>query len=61
MGSFIWGYVADTKGRRFTLILCMLMDGFFNILSSVSQVYSVFIFCRLLSGFGYTKYIVIQF
>ncbi|XP_022182076.1 synaptic vesicle glycoprotein 2B-like isoform X1 [Myzus persicae] len=52
MGSFIWGYVADTKGRRFTLIICMLMDGFFNILSSVSQVYSIFIFCRLLSGFG---------
>jgi len=58
MGSFIWGYVADTKGRRFTLIICMLMDGFFNMLSSVSQVYSIFIFCRLLSGFGYTKYIL---
>jgi len=54
IGSFIWGYVADSRGRRFTLIICMLMDGFFNILSSVSQMYSIFILCRLLSGFGYT-------
>lgn len=54
IGSFIWGYVADSRGRRFTLIICMLMDGLFNILSSVSQMYSIFIFCRLLSGFGYT-------
>lgn len=61
IGSFIWGYVADSKGRKFTLIICMLMDGFFNILSSVSQIYPIFILCRLLSGFGYIKYIIIQF
>ncbi|VVC44488.1 Hypothetical protein CINCED_3A025275 [Cinara cedri] len=52
VGSLIWGYVADSKGRRFTLIISMLMDGFFNLLSSVSQVYPVFLVCRLISGFG---------
>ncbi|KAE9527698.1 hypothetical protein AGLY_012771 [Aphis glycines] len=51
-GSFIWGYVADSKGRRYALILCMIMDGVFSIISSVSQIYPVLIFCRLMSGFG---------
>lgn len=55
VGSFIWGYVADSKGRRFTLVVSMLMDGFFNILSGFSQVYPMFILCRLISGFGYTN------
>lgn len=51
-GSFIWGYVADSRGRRYALILSMTMDGVFSIISSVSQIYPVFIFCRLMSGFG---------
>lgn len=51
-GSFIWGYVSDSKGRRFTLIVCLFMDGLFNLLSSVSQFYYLYILCRLLSGFG---------
>lgn len=51
-GSFIWGYVADSKGRRYALILSMIMDGVFSIISSVSQIYPVLIFCRLMSGFG---------
>jgi len=52
IGSFIWGYVADSRGRKFTLVVSMTMDGFFNLLSSVSQSYPLFILCRLLSGFG---------
>ncbi|XP_060861535.1 synaptic vesicle glycoprotein 2B-like isoform X1 [Metopolophium dirhodum] len=51
-GSFIWGYVADSRGRRYALILSMTMDGVFSIISSVSQIYPVLIFCRLMSGFG---------
>ncbi|XP_025413829.1 synaptic vesicle glycoprotein 2A-like isoform X2 [Sipha flava] len=52
VGSFIWGYVADTKGRRYTLVVSILMDGICNLFSSVSQVYPIFLMCRLLSGFG---------
>ncbi|XP_025423749.1 synaptic vesicle glycoprotein 2C-like isoform X3 [Sipha flava] len=52
IGSFIWGYISDSYGRRKALIFCMLMDGLFNLVSSVSQIYSVFIFCRMMSGFG---------
>uniref|UniRef100_A0A2H8TZZ2 Synaptic vesicle glycoprotein 2A n=1 Tax=Melanaphis sacchari TaxID=742174 RepID=A0A2H8TZZ2_9HEMI len=51
-GSFIWGYIADSKGRRYALIVSMMMDGVFSIISSVSQIYPVLIFCRLMSGFG---------
>lgn len=58
IGSFIWGYISDSKGRKYALILCMLMDGFFNLVSGVSQIYSIFIFCRMMSGFGYIKYVL---
>ncbi|VVC36128.1 Major facilitator superfamily,Major facilitator superfamily domain,Major facilitator, sugar transporter- [Cinara cedri] len=51
-GSFTWGYVADTKGRKFVLITCMLIDGVFNVIAGVSQIYPVLVFCRLMSGFG---------
>ncbi|XP_015377743.1 PREDICTED: synaptic vesicle glycoprotein 2B-like, partial [Diuraphis noxia] len=54
-GSFIWGYVADSRGRRYALMMSMTMDGVFNIISSVSQIYPVLIFCRLMSGFGNTS------
>ncbi|XP_025423753.1 synaptic vesicle glycoprotein 2C-like isoform X2 [Sipha flava] len=51
-GSFIWGYISDSRGRRYALIFSMLIDGSFNLLSSVSQIYPVLIICRLMSGFG---------
>ncbi|XP_050540651.1 synaptic vesicle glycoprotein 2B-like isoform X2 [Daktulosphaira vitifoliae] len=52
IGSFIWGYLADSKGRRYTLIVSTMMDGIFSIVSSVVQVYPLFFFCRFMSGFG---------
>lgn len=58
MGSFIWGYVADSRGRKFTLVVSMMIDGLFNLLSSVAQVYPMFILCRLLSGFGWVNKIL---
>ncbi|XP_060861423.1 synaptic vesicle glycoprotein 2C-like [Metopolophium dirhodum] len=51
-GCFISGYMADSKGRKYTLVVCMMIDGIFNLISSVSQIYPVLIFCKLMSGFG---------
>ncbi|XP_029342242.1 synaptic vesicle glycoprotein 2B [Acyrthosiphon pisum] len=51
-GCFISGYMADSKGRKYTLVICMMIDGIFNLISSVSQIYPVLIFCKLMSGFG---------
>ncbi|XP_050419693.1 synaptic vesicle glycoprotein 2B-like [Adelges cooleyi] len=51
-GSFIWGYLADSKGRRYTLIVSTMMDGLFSLVSGMSQAYPLFLFCRFMSGFG---------
>uniref|UniRef100_A0A2H8TZE7 Synaptic vesicle glycoprotein 2B n=1 Tax=Melanaphis sacchari TaxID=742174 RepID=A0A2H8TZE7_9HEMI len=51
-GCFISGYLADSKGRKYTLILCMMIDSIFNLISSISQIYPILIFCKLMSGFG---------
>ncbi|KAL4120325.1 hypothetical protein QTP88_013041 [Uroleucon formosanum] len=42
-GCFISGYMADSKGRKYTLVVCMMIDGIFNLISSVSQIYPVLI------------------
>ncbi|XP_036384865.1 synaptic vesicle glycoprotein 2C-like [Megalops cyprinoides] len=52
VGAFFWGGLSDKVGRRQSLLICMSVNGFFAFLSSFVQGYSVFLFCRMLSGFG---------
>ncbi|XP_035245735.1 synaptic vesicle glycoprotein 2C-like [Anguilla anguilla] len=52
VGAFFWGGLSDKVGRRQALLVCMSVNGFFAFLSSFVQGYSVFLFCRMLSGFG---------
>lgn len=53
LGSYFWGCLADTKGRKVVLIATLLLDGFCGLLSSVAQYYSVFMLFRFFNGFGY--------
>ncbi|KAF5300444.1 hypothetical protein FQA39_LY02243 [Lamprigera yunnana] len=54
LGSYFWGCLADTKGRKFVLIGTLLMDAFCGIASSVSQLYSIFLIFRFFNGFAIT-------
>ncbi|XP_061071952.1 synaptic vesicle glycoprotein 2C-like [Conger conger] len=52
VGAFFWGGLSDKVGRKQTLLISMSVNGFFAFLSSFVQGYSVFLFCRMISGFG---------
>ncbi|XP_031631215.1 synaptic vesicle glycoprotein 2C-like [Contarinia nasturtii] len=52
VGSYFWGCLADTKGRKTVLIATLLLDGFCGLLSSVSIYYYVFMLFRFFNGFG---------
>ncbi|XP_011495875.1 PREDICTED: synaptic vesicle glycoprotein 2C-like [Ceratosolen solmsi marchali] len=54
IGSYIWGCLADTKGRKVVLITTLLMDGIVGILSSFVQYFWVFLVFRFFNGFAVT-------
>ncbi|XP_077993582.1 synaptic vesicle glycoprotein 2B-like [Glandiceps talaboti] len=51
-GSYIWGALADIKGRRAVLVYSLLMNGLFGLISSFMQGFGWFLFMRFMSGFG---------
>ncbi|CAB1332592.1 unnamed protein product [Coregonus sp. 'balchen'] len=52
VGAFFWGGLSDKVGRKQCLLIAMSVNGFFSFLSSFVQGYGMFLFCRMLSGFG---------
>ncbi|GLV41149.1 uncharacterized protein CBL_04673 [Carabus blaptoides fortunei] len=54
VGSYFWGCLADTKGRRIVLIAALLLDGICGIASSLTPYFSVFMMFRFFNGFGIT-------
>lgn len=61
IGSYFWGCLADTKGRKVVLIAALLMDGVCGLLSSISQSYLLFMFLRFCNGFAITGAMLICF
>lgn len=55
-GAFFWGGLSDKVGRKQCLLISMTVNGFFAFLSSFVQGYSMFLFCRMVSGFGWVLY-----
>lgn len=52
LGSYFWGCLADTKGRKVVLVSTLLIDGFIGIVSSFVQILPVFMVCRFVNGFS---------
>lgn len=52
VGSYIWGCLADTKGRKIVLIATLLMDGIVGVASSFVQYFWVFLIFRFFNGFA---------
>ena len=51
-GSYWWGCLGDTQGRKLVLIYTLLLDGAFGLLSSVTPYYVIFTILRFLGGFA---------
>ncbi|XP_017890725.1 synaptic vesicle glycoprotein 2B-like [Ceratina calcarata] len=49
--GFLWGYIADVKGRRTVFIYGYIADGICNVLSGFSQNFWTLAFFKFLSGF----------
>ncbi|XP_034542119.1 synaptic vesicle glycoprotein 2C [Notolabrus celidotus] len=52
LGGYMWGYLADKKGRRKVLILSLTVNGMFGGLSSMVPWFSIFLVMRFISGIG---------
>nr|CAD7427865.1 unnamed protein product [Timema monikensis] len=52
LGSYFWGCLADTQGRKIVLVAALFLDGICGVASSISQYFGLFLFFRLLNGFG---------
>lgn len=52
IGSYFWGCLADTKGRKVVLIAALLLDGFCGLISSLVPQFWLFMLLRFFNGFG---------
>ncbi|XP_077297018.1 synaptic vesicle glycoprotein 2B-like [Arctopsyche grandis] len=52
IGSYFWGCLADTKGRKVVLIATLLLDAACGLASSVAQYFALFLFFRFFNGFA---------
>ncbi|XP_018304289.1 synaptic vesicle glycoprotein 2B [Mycetomoellerius zeteki] len=50
LSGFIWGYLADVKGRKKIMIYGYMADGICNVLSGFSQNFETLLFFKFLSG-----------
>lgn len=51
MSSHLWGYIADTRGRRKTLIASLVLDAICGLASSLAHTYWLFAVLRFFNGF----------
>ncbi|XP_008292775.1 synaptic vesicle glycoprotein 2B [Stegastes partitus] len=52
VGGYMWGYLADQKGRRKVLIVSLTVNGLFGGLASVAPWFWLFLLLRFISGIG---------
>lgn len=52
IGSYFWGCLADTKGRKVVLIAALLIDGIVGLISSVTPDFVLFTVLRFFNGFA---------
>lgn len=51
-GPFVWGFLADVKGRKFSLIIALFLQGNCELLMSIVPNYWGFLVLKFFSGFG---------
>lgn len=50
LSGFIWGFLADVKGRKKVIVYGYLADGICNVLAGFSQNFETLVFFKFLSG-----------
>lgn len=50
-GSFLWGYLADTRGRKMVTIISLFTSAIISIIGSFVSLVWLFILLRYLNGF----------
>lgn len=50
--AYVWGYLADTKGRRTVMLPTLFISSALSILSSLSKSFEVMFMLKLTSGIG---------
>ncbi|XP_068458448.1 synaptic vesicle glycoprotein 2C [Clinocottus analis] len=52
VGGYMWGYLADQRGRRRVLVVSLTVNGVFGGLASVAPKFWLFLLLRFVSGIG---------
>uniref|UniRef100_A0A1A7WVG3 Major facilitator superfamily (MFS) profile domain-containing protein n=1 Tax=Iconisemion striatum TaxID=60296 RepID=A0A1A7WVG3_9TELE len=52
VGGYIWGYLADQRGRRRVLVVSLTVNGLFGGLASIAPWFWLFLLLRFISGVG---------
>lgn len=53
LGGYVWGYLADKRGRRRVLVVSLTVNGIFGVLSSLAPWFWLLLLLRFISGIGY--------
>lgn len=53
IGGYLWGYLADQRGRRKVLVVSLAINGLFGGLASLAPWFWLFLLLRFISGIGY--------
>ena len=61
VGAFLWGALADRIGRRQSLLISLSINSVFSFFSSFVQGYSMFLLCRMVSGFGWEDFSILLY
>lgn len=52
VGGYVWGYLADQRGRRRVLVVSLTVNGLFGGLASLAPWFWLFLLMRFISGIG---------
>ncbi|XP_029009259.1 synaptic vesicle glycoprotein 2B [Betta splendens] len=52
VGGYVWGYLADQRGRRRVLVVSLTVNGVFGSLAGVAPWFWLFLLLRFISGIG---------
>lgn len=50
LSSYLWGFFADTRGRRFVILLSLSISTSSTIVSVFVDSFEVFVFCKFVTG-----------
>jgi MFS family permease len=50
VSSYFWGFFADTRGRRYVILLALSISTSVTIISAFLRTFELFVICKFISG-----------